>query len=65
MTTVTSNIFPCWVHVSFKTLTINRRLVLLSDLEAMLPTPMSSLTYNSLATSLCISQYLVPLAGVF
>ena len=38
--------------------------MLSSDLEAMLPTPISSFTY-SLGTSLRISQYLVPLAGVF
>ena len=38
--------------------------MLSSDLEAMLPTLISSFTY-SLATSLHISQYLVPLAGVF
>ena len=63
MTRMTSNIFSCRVHFSFKTLTINRP-VLSSDLEAMLPTPISSFTY-SLGTFLRISQYLVPLAGVF
>ena len=60
---MTSNIFSCRVHFSSKTLTINRP-VLSSDLEAMLPKPISSFTY-SLGTSLHISQYLVPLAGVF
>ena len=63
ITTITSNIFPWRVDFSFKTLTINSP-VFSEGFKAMWPIPISSFTY-SLATSLCISQYLHPLAGVF